>query len=81
MKKAIKILTEATAKDILKDWKFHVALYVYAITSTILIVLKLNGITSLSWLWILSPTWIGLCLLIGILVIGLIIMAILFRYT
>lgn len=37
------------------------------------IVLKLTGVISWSWWWVLSPIWITALLVIGILVIGFIV--------
>lgn len=35
----------------------------------IFIVLKLVGVISWSWLWVLAPFWIGLALLVGMAII------------
>lgn len=40
------------------------------------IVLKLCGVISWSWLWVLSPLWIGFAITMAILLIGLIVCAI-----
>ena len=40
------------------------------------IVLKLCGVISWSWVWVLSPLWIGLALSLAIVIIALIVMAI-----
>lgn len=41
----------------------------------VFIVLKLTGVISWSWVWVLSPLWIGFALIILILIIGSMIMA------
>ena len=40
------------------------------------IVLKLTGYISWSWLWVLSPLWISLAVVLGIALIALIVLAI-----
>ena len=35
------------------------------------VVLKLVGVISWSWLWVLSPLWVALLLIVGIIVFGL----------
>jgi hypothetical protein len=39
----------------------------------VFIVLKLIGVINWSWLWVLSPLWIGFAIVLAIIVIGLII--------
>lgn len=39
----------------------------------VFIVLKLVGVINWSWLWVLSPLWIGLAIALLIFVVGLII--------
>lgn len=41
-----------------------------ALLGVAFIVLKLCGVISWPWLWVLAPFWVGLALLLGILVIG-----------
>jgi len=38
----------------------------------VFIVLKLTGFINWSWWWVLSPLWISLALVVGLLVLGLI---------
>jgi hypothetical protein len=40
------------------------------------IVLKLTGVIHWSWLWVLSPIWIGLAIGLAVLVIFLIVVAV-----
>jgi len=40
------------------------------------IVLKLTGVITWSWVWVLSPIWITLALVIGIIAIACIILAV-----
>ncbi len=38
----------------------------------VFIVLKLSGIVEWSWIWVLSPFWIGLCLAVLLIIIAVI---------
>jgi len=40
------------------------------------IVLKLCGVIAWSWVWVLSPLWIGLAILIGVMLVGVVIIVI-----
>ena len=44
----------------------------FGILTIVFIVLKLVDIISWSWLWVLSPLWIPICLSVTIILIGLI---------
>ena len=46
---------------------------ILGILGIIFIVLKLCGVIKWSWLWVLSPFWIGLTLGITVLIIGIVI--------
>ena len=37
------------------------------------IILKLTGVITWSWIWVLSPLWIGVLLFVIVLIIGIII--------
>lgn len=37
------------------------------------IILKLTGVITWSWIWVLSPLWIGILLFVIVLIIGIII--------
>jgi len=42
------------------------------LSGIVFIVLKLTGFINWSWWWVLSPLWISLALVVGLLVLGLI---------
>lgn len=45
---------------------------VFDVLGIIFIVLKLGGIIEWSWIWVLSPFWIGLCLAVLLIVVAVI---------
>lgn len=45
---------------------------VFDVVGIIFIVLKLGGIIEWSWIWVLSPFWIGLCLAVLLIVVAVI---------
>lgn len=46
---------------------------IFDVLGIIFIVLKLGGIIDWSWIWVLSPFWIGLCLAVLLIMIVVII--------
>ena len=42
------------------------------VLTIIFVVLKLVGVINWSWVWVLSPTWISLALLLLLVIIGII---------
>lgn len=53
-----------------QDNNYHVGLNFSEGLTLVFIVLKLCHVISWSWLWVLSPLWIGLVLLVIILIIA-----------
>ncbi len=47
----------------------------------VFIVLKLIGTISWSWWWVLSPLWISLSLIVGIVILGIVIAGIVTCFT
>ena len=45
---------------------------VFDVLGIVFIVLKLSGIVEWSWIWVLSPFWIGLCLAVLLIIIAVI---------
>lgn len=45
---------------------------IFDVLGIIFIVLKLGGIIEWSWIWVLSPFWIGLCLAVILIIIAVI---------
>ena len=44
----------------------------FGVLTIVFIVLKLVGVISWSWLWVLSPFWMPICLGVAIILIGVI---------
>lgn len=38
----------------------------------VFVILKLTGLISWSWVWVLSPIWIPVCILVAIAIVGII---------
>ncbi len=38
----------------------------------VFVILKLTGLISWSWVWVLSPIWIPACILVAIAIVGII---------
>ena len=43
----------------------------FGLLTIVFITLKLCGIIDWSWIWVLSPLWLGIAIVAGILVLGL----------
>ena len=47
--------------------------------TVVFIVLKLLGVIDWSWVWVLSPAWIGICLFVFLLIVSIVLSVILER--
>lgn len=56
--------------------KNSIPLQFVGLTSFALITLKLAGVITWPWLWVLSPLWISAGVVVGILVFGFVVFAI-----